>query len=97
MPANEYLTMQIAQQIFRIETAENALRFFKNGDPAYITKRFDLKEDGSKRAQEDFATLAGRAPQTHGEDFKYFSLIETPLGDYRLNPVYDLLNSRIHI
>jgi serine/threonine-protein kinase HipA len=29
--------------------------------------------------------------------FKNFSLLETPLGDYRLSPAYDLLNSRIHI
>jgi len=29
--------------------------------------------------------------------FKNFSLLETPLGDYRLSPAYDLLNSRVHI
>jgi len=29
--------------------------------------------------------------------FKNFSLLETPMGDYRLSPAYDLLNSRIHI
>ncbi len=141
MPANEHLTMQIAHQIFGIETAENALIFFKNGPQAYITKRFDIKEDGSKLGQEDFASLAGRTPQTHGEHYKYrgnyleifeilqkyvpaykleapkllkrlifnylfsngdahfknFSLLETPLGDYRLSPAYDLLNSRIHV
>nr|NQU90082.1 HipA domain-containing protein [Bacteroidota bacterium] len=141
MPANEHLTMQIARQVYGIETAENALIFFKNGKPAYITKRFDVKEDGSKRAQDDFASLAGRSPQTHGENYKYqgsyldlfqlmqtfvpaykleapklfkilvfnylfsngdahlknFSLLETPMGDYRLSPAYDLLNSRIHI
>jgi len=141
MPANEHVTMQIARQVFDIETAENALIFFKNGDPAYITKRFDIKDDGEKWAQEDFASLAGRTPQTHGENFKYtgnylelftilkkhtpaytvesiklfklilfnylfsngdahfknFSLIETPLGDFKLSPAYDLLNSRIHI
>jgi len=28
--------------------------------------------------------------------FKNFSLLETPMGDYRLSPAYDLLNSRIH-
>ena len=28
---------------------------------------------------------------------KNFSLIETSLGDFRLSPAYDLLNSRIHI
>ncbi len=141
MPANEHLTMQIARQVFGIETAENALIFFRDGAPAYITRRFDVQEDGSKRAQDNFATLAGMTPQTHGEHYKYsgnyselfslmkkylpaykteapkllkllmfnflfsngdahyknFSILETPLGDYRLSPAYDLLNSRIHI
>lgn len=58
MPANEHLTMQIAKQVFGIETAENALIFFKNGAPVYITKRFDFRDDNKKWAQEDFATLA---------------------------------------
>jgi serine/threonine-protein kinase HipA len=71
MPANEHLTMQIARQVFDIETAENALIFFKNGQMAYITKRFDRQLDGSKLASEDFASLAGRTPQTHGFHFKY--------------------------
>ena len=141
MPANEHLTMQIARQVFGIETAENALIFFGNGDPAYITKRFDVVTGGLKLAQEDFASLAGKSPQTHGADYKYlgsywdlfelmrenlpsykveslklfkllifnylfsngdahlknFSIIETPLGDFKLSPAYDLLNSRIHI
>lgn len=141
MPANEHLTMQIAQQVFRIETAENALIFFGDGDPAYITKRFDVLADGLKLAQEDFASLAGKSPQTHGADYKYlgsywdlfelmrknlpsykveslklfkllvfnylfsngdahlknFSIIETPLGDFKLSPAYDLLNSSIHV
>lgn len=141
MPANEHLTMQIARQLYGIETAENALIFFKDGIPAYITKRFDVNQDGSKLAQDDFASLAKRTPQTHGEHYKYlgsylelfelmrnylttyrteapklfkllvfnylfsngdahfknFSIIETPFGDYKLSPAYDLLNSRIHI
>ena len=141
MPANEHLTMQIAQQVYGIETAENALIFFGNGDPAYITKRFDVVPGGLKLAQEDFASLAGKSPQTHGTDYKYlgsywdlfelmrenlpsykveslklfkllvfnylfsngdahlknFSIIETPQGDFKLSPAYDLLNSRIHI
>jgi serine/threonine-protein kinase HipA len=29
--------------------------------------------------------------------FKNFSILETPMGDYRLSPAYDLLNSRIYI
>lgn len=141
MPANEHLTMQIARQAYGMETAENALIFFRNGAPAYLTRRFDVLEDGTKLAQDDFASLALRTPQTHGEHFKYlgnylemfewmqkylsaykseapkllkilvfnylfsngdahfknFSLLETPMGDYRLSPAYDLLNSRIHI
>lgn len=141
MPANEHLTMQIARQVYGIETAENALIFFKDGTPAYITKRFDVNPDGTKLAQDDFASLAKRTPQTHGEHYKYlgsyldlfdlmrkylashkieapkllkllvfnylfsngdahfknFSILETPFGDYRLSPAYDLLNSRIHM
>jgi serine/threonine-protein kinase HipA len=141
IPANEHLTMQIAKQVFAIEVAESALIFFKNGEIAYLTKRFDVKDSGGKRAQEDFATLAGRTPQTYGEHYKYegnylelfdlmkkyvpayaveapkllrllifnylfsngdahfknFSLLETELGDHRLSPAYDLLNSRIHV
>ncbi len=148
MPANEHLTMQIARKVYGIETVENALIYFKDGAPAYITKRFDIKEGSpskaggiEKLAQDDFASLALRTPQTHGEHFKYlgnylelfqlmkkylssyiieapkllkvlvfnylfsngdahfknFSLLETPMGDYRLSPAYDLMNSRIHI
>lgn len=91
MPANEHLTMQIARQVYGIETAENALIFFKNGTPAYITKRFDVKEDSSKLAQEDFASLAGRTPQTYGEHYKYlgnylelFELMQKHLPIYKL-------------
>jgi len=141
MPENEHLTMQIARQVYGIETAENALIYFKNGEPAYITKRFDIGEDGRKLAKEDFATLAGKTPQTHGEDYKYqgsyldlfelmqrflpayklempkmfmllvfnylfsngdahlknFSILQTPFGDHRLSPAYDLLNTAIHV
>ncbi len=141
MPANEHLTMQIARQVYGIETAENALIFFKNGAPAYITRRFDRLEDGSKLAKEDFASLSGRTPQSHGENYKYqgnyldlfekmkellpayrlqaprlyrlllfnylfsngdahlknFALLETPQGDFRLSPAYDLMNTRMHI
>ena len=91
MPANEHLTMQIARQVYGIETAENALIFFKNGAPAYITKRFDINEDGAKLGQDDFASLAGRTPQTHGEHYKYlgnylelFQLMQTYVPAYKL-------------
>lgn len=60
IPANEHLTMQIAKQVFKINTAENGIVFFKDGKPAYITKRFDYDKFGDKVPQEDFASLAGK-------------------------------------
>lgn len=71
VPANEHLTMQVARQVFRINTAENAMIFFKDGTPAYITRRFDVKEDGLKWGKEDFASLAGRSSDNAGPNFKY--------------------------
>lgn len=71
MPANEHLTMQIARQVYQIETADNGIIFFKTGEMAYLTKRFDRDEDGHKRAKEDFAVLAERTPQSHGINYKY--------------------------
>lgn len=85
VPANEHLTMQIAKQVYGINTAENAMIFFRNGSPAYITKRFDVKDDGSlpaarqpegkgyagKWGKEDFATLAGKTKDNAGPNFKY--------------------------
>ena len=70
-PENEHLTMQIASQIFNIKTAHNALIYFKDGTPAYITKRFDVKGDGTKYIQEDFAQITNRTKDTHGESYKY--------------------------
>lgn len=77
VPANEHLTMQIAEQIFDIKTAQNALIFFKDNTPAYITKRFDIREDGSRNRIEDFASLAQKTEENEGKDFKYnFSYLE---------------------
>lgn len=78
-PANEHLTMQIAQQVFKMEVAENALIFFEDGSPAYITKRFDRLENSTltgnnkenKLAVEDFASLLQKSPATHGDHYKY--------------------------
>lgn len=80
VPANEHLTMQIAKQVYGLNTAENAMIFFKNGSPAYITKRFDVKADGTKWGKEDFATLAGKTNDNAGSNFKYeFSYEEAGL------------------
>jgi len=71
VPANEHLTMQIANQVYKIPTAANALIFFKGGESAYITKRFDIKDDGTNWSQEDFASLAGKTIENKGVNFKY--------------------------
>ncbi len=71
VPANEHLTMQLASQVYGINTAANALIFFKSGEQAYITKRFDVKDNGEKWGKEDFASLVERSKDSHGKDFKY--------------------------
>ena len=71
VPANEHLTMQIAKQVYGLNTAECAIIFFKNGSPAYLTKRFDVRDEGGKWGKEDFATLAGKTKDNAGVNFKY--------------------------
>ena len=73
-PANEHLTMQLASQVYHIETAANAICFFKDGDAAYLCRRFDVGPDGQKYSQEDFASLAGLTNANGGSDFKYSNL-----------------------
>jgi len=70
-PANEHLTMQLARQLFRIAVPPNAIIYFKDRTPAYLVKRFDVKQDGSKFQQEDFAQIAQVTEITHGRNFKY--------------------------
>ncbi|MBE9462006.1 type II toxin-antitoxin system HipA family toxin [Dyadobacter subterraneus] len=70
-PANEHLTMQLARQLFRIAVPPNAMIYFRDRTPAYLVKRFDVKQDGSKFQQEDFAQIAQVTEITHGRNFKY--------------------------
>lgn len=67
---NEHVTMQIASQVYGIETAPNALCFFDDGSPAYITRRFDVHKNG-KYKQEDFAALIGYTKDNAGSNYKY--------------------------
>ncbi len=70
-PANEHLTMQIAAQIFGLETAQNSMIYFSEGAPAYLTKRFDISETGEKYGVEDFAQIAQKTEESDGKDYKY--------------------------
>jgi len=56
-PANENLSMQLASQVYGIETAANGLCFFQNGMPAYITRRFDINESGKKNHARGFCSF----------------------------------------
>ncbi len=68
--ANEHLTMQIASQVYKIETAANGLCFFSDDEAAYLTRRFDV-HPGGKCQQEDFASLMGYTKANGGRDYKY--------------------------
>ena len=80
VPVNENLTMQIARQVFGIRVAENALVEFEGGELAYLVRRFDVQEDGSRHLQEDFAQIAQRSEESHGKNYKYDSSYEE-IGD----------------
>ncbi|MDZ4757795.1 MAG: HipA domain-containing protein [Bacteroidota bacterium] len=79
VPANEHLTMQIAKQVYGINTADNALIFFNDGEPAYITRRFDLPaskagakvaNEKTKWGQEDFASLSEKTTLNSSEKYE---------------------------
>ena len=70
IPVNEHLTMRIAAKVFGIHTAGNELVMLKDGEYAYLTKRFD-RRDGHPIRQEDFCQLSGRSDETHGSNYKY--------------------------
>lgn len=70
-PQNEYLTMQLANRLYGIETAACALCYFQDGTTAYLTRRFDLRDDGGKYAQEDLASIAGLNKDNAGDNYKY--------------------------
>lgn len=93
--ANENLTMQIAAQAYGIETAANGLCFYEDGQMAYLTKRFDIRPDGGKYAQEDFASLMGLSRANGGSDFKYlygsYEECAEVIRKYVKTPAIDLL------
>lgn len=86
VPVNEHLTMQLARQVFGISAAENALVTFADGEPAYLVRRFDIRPDGTRSLQEDFAQVAGRSEATNGRNYKY---------DYSYEAIGDLIRRHV--
>lgn len=79
IPANEAVTMDIAGEIFGINVAEHELVEMEDGEMAYLTRRFDMR-GGERIQQEDFCQLAGRSPESHGENYKYDASYEELAG-----------------
>lgn len=94
-PANEHLTMTMANQLFNISTAKCGLLTFKNGEPAYITRRFDRDKEGGVLGQEDFISVLNAAPglNDHGL-YKYNSFTYEDVGN-KLNPTDQISFIRI--
>ena len=76
IPANEILTMQIASQVYGIQTAACGLCFSPKGQMIYITRRFDILSNGTKSLMEDFAAVIHRSELEYGKNFKYSACYE---------------------
>ncbi len=80
-PANEHLTMTMAHVLFKINTAKCAFVKFANGEPAYLTRRFDRDKKGQPLRQEDFVSVMNASPEKndHGV-YKYNSFTYEEVG-----------------
>ncbi len=56
IPTNEHQTMQIASQIYGIQTASDGLCFTPDGQAVCLTRRIDILPEGDKIPMEDFAS-----------------------------------------
>ena len=86
MPANEHLTMRIAEA-YGINVVQSSLIRLKSGELSYITKRIDRTEDNEKVHMLDMFQI------TEAFD-KYISSMEKvgkALGSYSANPLLDKL------
>lgn len=70
MPFNEYLTMQIANEVYGIKTSPCGICYTTDNKPVFITQRFDITDDG-KMVMEDFASLIGKVSAKNDEQYKY--------------------------
>ena len=61
LPENEWLTQRLAAMA-EIEVSPAALVPLADGSLAYVVRRFDRRNDGSKRGMEDFCQLAELPP-----------------------------------
>ncbi len=94
-PANEHLTMTMAARLFNIPTAKCGFVRFANGEPAYLTKRFDRDKEGNRLRQEDFVSVLSVTPDANDHGlYKYNSFTYEDVG-MRLNPTDQIRFIRI--
>ena len=94
-PANEHLTMTMADQLFNISIAKCGLVRFADGEPAYLTRRFDRDKEGNVLGQEDFISVLNAAPGTNDHGlYKYNSFTYEDVGN-QLNPADQISFIRI--
>ena len=67
LPENEHAIMQLAR-LCKFNVADNALVPFENGELCYVTRRFDLLDDGRRLFVEDAASLCNVHSSNKGSD-----------------------------
>lgn len=85
VPANEHLCMQIAGQVFRIETPPNALVLLANEEPAYLVRRYDrdAQQVDGRLHQEDLGQVMGRSLED--KNWKYHGSYEEMAAGIRIS------------
>lgn len=87
LPQNEHCTMMMADEA-GIETVPYGLIHLASGELAYITKRIDRDEQGSKFAMEDMCQLTGRLTEDKykGSHEQVAKIVK----QFSANPLFDL-------
>lgn len=87
LPENEHCTLQMAEEV-GIETVPCGLIRLKSGELAFVTRRIDRKDDGSKMAMEDMCQLSERLTEDKykGSHEKIAKIIKK----YSANPLFDV-------
>lgn len=67
LPENEHAMMQLAR-LCKFQVADNALVPFENNELCYVTRRFDMLEDGRRLFVEDAASLCNIHSSNKGSD-----------------------------
>ncbi len=87
--------MIMADQLFNISTAKCGFVKFANGEPAYLTRRFDRDKERKVLRQEDFVSVLKATPGTNDHGlYKYNSFTYEDIGN-RLNPTDQISFIRI--